>query len=99
MAFDVKKAVEGKTKKDLQKLMEMGLKKHASMKEGKSMSTPGPGVGIPGQGGGGAQGKSIPAKVEGSIGRIGEIIGAKKGHYEDHINEHIREVKEYLASR
>lgn len=94
MAFDVKKAVEGKTKEDLVKLMEMGHKKRASMKKG-----PGPGVGLPGQGGGGPQGKSVPGKIEKSIGSIGEIIGGKKGQYEDHVNEHIREVKEYLASR
>lgn len=98
MAFDVKKAVEGKTKEDLQKLMEMGLKKRASMSKGKNMTMPGPGSGHPGQGGG-PPGKSIPGKVEAGIGRIGQLIGDKKSHYEDHVNEHIREVKEYLASR
>lgn len=98
MAFDVKKAVEGKTKEDLQKLMEMGLKKRALLSKGKNMTASGPAGGFPGQGGD-TEGKSMPGKVEGTIGRIGQAIGSHKSHIEDHVNEHIREVKEYLASR
>ncbi len=94
MAFDVKKAVEGKTKEDLQKLMEWGLKKRDSMSKGKNMTMPGPGPG-----GGQSAKPPIPGKVEDSIGRIGQAIGAQKSDIENHVNEHIREVKEYLASR
>ncbi len=98
MAFDVEKAVAGKTKEDLQKLMEMGQQKLASMNKGKNMSMPGPGGGIPAQGGGG-QGKAMPESVGKSIGRVGQAIGGKKDHITEHVSEHIREVKEYLASR
>lgn len=96
MAFDVKKAVEGKTKEDLRKLMEMGLKKRALLKKSKNMTLPGHAS----SGSGAAiRQKPVPDQVKGTIGSINQVIGDKKGYYRDHINEHIREVKEYLASR
>ena len=96
MAFDVKKAVEGKTKEDLLKLMEMGMKKRALLKKGGGQTLPGSG---PSGQSGAAPDKAIPEKVGSNIGRISQTIGEKKGGYQAHINEHIREVKEYLASR
>ncbi|MCK5680344.1 hypothetical protein KAI46_05985 [bacterium] len=96
MAFDVKKAVEGKTKEDLQKLMEMGLKKRAMIKKGGGLTLPG--SGSAGQSGA-AQDKPIPGKVQSAMASIGKTIDGQKGSYKDHIDGHIREVKEYLASR
>ena len=45
------------------------------------------------------QGKSIPGKVESEIANIRLTISGKKDVYREHISDHIREVKEYLASR
>ncbi len=96
MGWDVKKAVDGKTKEDLQKLMEMGLKKRTLIK--KSVSLTLPGSGSAGQSGA-VQDKPIPGKVKNAIAGIGQIIGEQKGSHKEHIDWHIREVKEYLASR
>ena len=96
MAFDVKKAVEGKTKEDLLKLREMGMKKRAQLKKGGGQALPG--SGSSGQSGA-APDKAIPENVGRNIARIAQKIGEKKSVYQEHVNEHIREVKEYLASR